>query len=127
MNKPDSYKISTALISVSDKTGIVDFAKQLVELGIEIYSTGGTEKALQNANIPCKSITNLTGFPESFDGRVKTLHPAIHAGLLAELDNSEHLSQLSKFGFKSIDLLVVNLYPFEEKLSIKDIPQKELI
>lgn len=127
MNKPDSYKISTALISVSDKTGIVDFAKELIELGVEIYSTGGTEKALQNANIPCKSITNLTGFPESFDGRVKTLHPAIHAGLLAELDNSEHLSQLSKFGFKSIDLLVVNLYPFEEKLAIKDIPQKELI
>lgn len=127
MITPDSYKISTALISVSEKTGIVDFAKHLVELGIEIYSTGGTEQALQEAKIPCKSITNLTGFPESFDGRVKTLHPAIHAGLLAELDNPQHLSQLSKFGFKSIDLLVVNLYPFEEKLAIKDIPQKELI
>jgi len=127
MNKTDTYKIKTALISVSDKTGIVDFAKQLVELGIEIYSTGGTEQALHHSKIPCKSITSLTGFPESFDGRVKTLHPAIHAGLLAELDNPDHLSQLDKFGFKSIDLLVVNLYPFEEKLSQKDIQQKELI
>jgi phosphoribosylaminoimidazolecarboxamide formyltransferase/IMP cyclohydrolase len=127
MNKTDTYKIKTALISVSDKTGIVDFAKQLVELGIEIYSTGGTEQALHNSKVPCKSITSLTGFPESFDGRVKTLHPAIHAGLLAELDNPDHLSQLDKFGFKSIDLLVVNLYPFEEKLSQKDIQQKELI
>jgi len=127
MNTPDTYKISTALISVSDKTGIIDFAKQLVGMGIEIYSTGGTEKALQDANIPCKNITSLTGFSESFDGRVKTLHPAIHAGLLAELDKPEHLSQLDKFGFKSIDLLVVNLYPFEQKLAIKDILQKELI
>lgn len=115
--KSDSYKISTALISVSDKTGIVEFAKQLNELGIEIYSTGGTAKTLKDEKIPVKSITELTEFPEILDGRVKTLHPTIHAGLLAKLDNGEHIAQLNKHDIKSIDLLVVNLYPFEETLA----------
>lgn len=115
--KSDSYKISTALISVSDKTGIIEFAHQLNELGIEIYSTGGSAKALKEANIPVKSITELTDFPEILDGRVKTLHPSIHAGLLAKLDNSQHVKQLNQHDIKSIDLLVVNLYPFEETLA----------
>lgn len=123
----NEYQIKTALISVSNKNGIIEFAKELASLGIIIYSTGGTEKALKAANIPVKSITDLTNFPEGFDGRVKTLHPAIHSGLLAQLDNPEHLKQLDSFGFKSIDLLIVNLYPFEEKLSQDEITHEELV
>lgn len=123
----DNYKVKTAIISVSDKEGIVDFAKELESLGIEIYSTGGTEKTLKNAGIKVKAITELTQFPECFDGRVKTLHPAIHSGLLAQLDNEEHLEQLNKFNYKSIDLLIVNLYPFEKKLNTPDIEHDELV
>lgn len=123
----DDYQIKTAIISVSNKEGIVDFAQKLENLGIEIYSTGGTEKTLKNAGITVKSITELTQFPECLDGRVKTLHPAIHAGLLAQLDNPEHIEQMKKFGYKSIDLLVVNLYPFEEKLSQENIEHEELV
>lgn len=109
--------IKTALISVSDKVGIVDFAKKLEQSGVLIYSTGGTAKALSEEGIEVKSITSLTNFPEILDGRVKTLHPAVHAGLLADLKNPAHRKQLEENKIRSIDLLVVNLYPFEATLS----------
>lgn len=120
MIKSDNYKIKRALISVSDKNGIVDFAKELSNLGIEIYSTGGTSKLLKDNNINVKSVSDLTGFPEILDGRVKTLHPIIHAGLLAQLDKESHLAQLKEHNIDSIDLLVVNLYPFEETINKTD-------
>jgi phosphoribosylaminoimidazolecarboxamide formyltransferase/IMP cyclohydrolase len=127
MLTPDNHKVKTAVISVSKKDGIIEFSKELTALGIEIYSTGGTEKSLHDAGIPVHSISELTNFPEGFDGRVKTLHPAIHAGMLAQLDNPDHVAQMEKFGFKSIDLLVVNLYPFEDKLDLDDITHEELV
>jgi len=127
MLTPDNHKVKTAVISVSKKDGIIEFSKELAALGIEIYSTGGTEKALHDAGIPVQSISALTNFPEGFDGRVKTLHPAIHAGMLAQLDNPDHIAQMESFNFKSIDLLVVNLYPFEDKLDVEDITHEELV
>jgi phosphoribosylaminoimidazolecarboxamide formyltransferase / IMP cyclohydrolase len=116
MITPENFKIKTALISVSDKTRIVDFARSLRELGIEIISTGGTAATLKENNIPVKNISEITGFPEILDGRVKTLHPTVHAGLLAAMDNPSHIKQIEDLGIGSIDLLVVNLYPFEEAL-----------
>ena len=113
---PDTYKIKNALISVSDKTGIVEFASQLNKLGITIYSTGGTAKLLAENNIPVTNVSDLTGFPEILDGRVKTLHPVIHAGLLADLSNPEHTKTMTEHKLSSIDLVVVNLYPFEQVL-----------
>lgn len=110
------YKIKNALISVTDKTGLVDFAKELVSFGVELFSTGGTMKLLADNNIPVKSVSDITGFPEILDGRVKTLHPAIHSGLLARLDDEQHIEQLNKLNLKSIDMVVVNLYPFEQAL-----------
>ncbi|MBC7288101.1 MAG: bifunctional phosphoribosylaminoimidazolecarboxamide formyltransferase/IMP cyclohydrolase [Armatimonadetes bacterium] len=106
-----------ALISVSDKTGIVDFARGLVELGFEILSTGGTKRALETAGIPVTAVEDYTGFPEILDGRVKTLHPKIHAGLLAVRDNPDHVEQLEAHGVTPIDLVVVNLYPFRETVA----------
>ncbi len=125
--KPDNYQIKTALISVSDKTGIVPFAQQLHEKNIIIYSTGGTAKLLQNNNIPAKNISELTNFLEILDGRVKTLHPTVHAGLLANLGNADHISQLNEHAINSIDLLVVNLYPFEQTLDNPDATHEELV
>lgn len=122
----DTHKIKRALISVSDKNGIVEFAKELAALGIEIYSTGGTMKTIAAAGVPVKSISDLTDFPEIMDGRVKTLHPKIHAGLLAVLNNDEHVKQMQEHGLESIDLLVVNLYPFEAALE-KQLPHDEMI
>jgi len=104
-----------ALISVSDKTGIVDFARGIVELGFELISTGGTYKALAEANIPVKYVSEITGFPEIMDGRVKTLHPLIHGGILAQ-DCVEHKEQMEQNGISFIDLVVVNLYPFRETI-----------
>lgn len=106
--------IKRALISVSDKTGILDFAKELKKFGVEIISTGGTAKLLQENNIPVKEVSEYTGFPEMLDGRVKTLHPKIHAGLLALRDNEEHIETLKKHDIGFIDMVVVNLYPFEK-------------
>ena len=106
-----------ALISVSDKCGIVDFAKELVSLGYEIISTGGTKTALDKAGIKTIGISDITGFPECLDGRVKTLHPAVHAGLLAMRGNKEHMSQLEKLGINTIDIVAVNLYPFKQTIS----------
>ena len=107
-------KIKRALISVFDKTGVVEFARALIKLGVEIISTGGTAKLLVENGIPCLQVSEITGSPEMLDGRVKTLHPAIHGAILAKQDNPEHLQQLQKQGLKPIDMVVVNLYPFEE-------------
>lgn len=108
-----------ALISVSDKSGIVEFAKELVSLGVEIISTGGTFGKLKEAGIPAMEISELTGFPECLDGRVKTLHPAVHAGLLAMRSNPSHMKQLEDLNIKPIDMVVVNLYPFKATI-LKD-------
>ena len=105
--------MTTALISVSDKTGIVDFARALHALGIRLVSTGGTAKLLADNALPVTEVAELTGFPEMLDGRVKTLHPAIHGGLLARRDVAAHMAALEQHGIGTIDLLVVNLYPFE--------------
>lgn len=126
MKTPSTHKIERAIISVSDKTGIVEFAEKLNTLGIEIYSTGGTKATIANAGIPVHSVSALTEFPEIMDGRVKTLHPAIHSGILADLGKEAHIEELEKHGLKSIDLLVVNLYPFEETLK-KNAPHDEMI
>jgi len=107
-------KIKTALISVYDKTGIVDFARELQNLGIDIISTGGTYNLLTQNGIKAKRVEDITGFPEMFNGRVKTLHPKILGGILAVRDNPEHIEQLKKFGIIPIDLVVVNLYPFSD-------------
>jgi len=112
-------EVRRALISVSDKSGIIEFAKGLSELGVEIISTGGTAKILREKGIPVKEVSDITGFPEMLDGRVKTLHPRIHAGILAVRSKKEHLEQLGKHGIEEIDLVVVNLYPFEQTISKK--------
>jgi phosphoribosylaminoimidazolecarboxamide formyltransferase / IMP cyclohydrolase len=109
----DLRRISRALISVSDKTGLVDFARTLVERGVELISTGGTRKALADAGLKVRDVSELTGFPEMMDGRVKTLHPKVHGGLLAIRDNKDHAASMQAHGIAPIDLLVVNLYPFE--------------
>ena len=105
-----------ALISVSDKTGIVEFAKDLQENGVEIISTGGTYKALKEAGLNVLEVSEVTGFPECLDGRVKTLHPIIHAGILAMRSVPEHMEQLKKFNIQTIDFVIVNLYPFKQTI-----------
>ena len=102
-------KIRRAIISVSDKTGIVDFAKALSSMGVEIISTGGTFKALRDAGVPVTEVSDVTGFPEMLDGRVKTLHPKIHAGILARRDVKEHMDAIEKMGIAPIDMVVINL------------------
>ena len=109
----DLRRVSRALLSVSDKAGLVDFARALSARGIELVSTGGTRKALADAGLPVKDVSDLTGFPEMMDGRVKTLHPIVHGGLLAIRENPEHEAAMLAHGIGPIDLLVVNLYPFE--------------
>lgn len=116
-----------ALLSVSDKTGIVNFAKDLIDLGFEIVSTGGTMRALIEANVPVTGISAVTDFPEILDGRVKTLHPKIHGGLLAKRDDSSHLEQIESHQIIPIDLVVVNLYPFQETISKQDVTVEEAI
>ena len=109
----DLRRVSRALLSVSDKTGLIDFARALSARGIELVSTGGTRKAIADAGLPVRDVSNLTGFPEMMDGRVKTLHPKVHGGLLAIRGNAEHEAAMLAHGIETIDLLVVNLYPFE--------------
>ena len=119
--------VKRALISVSDKTGVVDFARGLHELGVEIISTGGTMKAIADAGIPVKSVSEVTGFPEMMDGRVKTLHPMIHGGILAIRDNPEHVKAMKEHGITGIDLVAVNLYPFRETIAKPDVTRAEAI
>ena len=120
-------KVARALLSVSDKTGIVDFARGLVELGIEIVSTGGTAKELSESGIPVRSITDLTGFPEIMDGRVKTLHPKLYAGLLGVRDNPEHVAAAAEHDVEPVDLVCVNLYPFERTAARRGASEGEVI
>lgn len=110
-------KVKKALVSVSDKTGLVEFAKSLSELGVEILSTGGTMAALEKAGVPVIGVSEVTKFPEMLDGRVKTLHPAIHGGLLAMREKPEHMEAIKKHGIEPIDMVVVNLYPFESTIA----------
>ncbi|RJQ31881.1 MAG: bifunctional phosphoribosylaminoimidazolecarboxamide formyltransferase/IMP cyclohydrolase PurH [Actinobacteria bacterium] len=119
--------VNRALISVSNKEGIVDFAKGLSELGVEIISTGGTAKSLMDAGVNVIPISKVTGFPEMLEGRVKTLHPAIHGGILADRRKKAHLDQLTKAGYIPIDLVVVNLYPFKETVAKEGVTLDEAI
>ena len=119
--------IKRALISVSDKTGLVEFAKALCEFGVTILSTGGTAKALKDAGIPVVSVDSVTGFPEMMDGRVKTLHPKIHGGLLGLRDKAEHMAAMKTHGIEPIDLVCVNLYPFEKTVAKPDCTLEDAI
>lgn len=119
--------IRRALISVSDKTGIVDFSRELAKLGVEIISTGGTKSLLEKENVPVIGISEVTGFPEIMDGRVKTLHPAVHSGLLAVRDNEEHQAQMKELGLDYIDIVVVNLYPFKQTIAKPDVSYEDAI
>ncbi len=120
-------KIKRAIISVSDKEGIIDFARELQELGIEIISTGGTARLLQKEKIKVTSISEVTGFPEILEGRVKTLHPFIFGGILAKRENALHQKQIAEQKVDQIDLVVVNLYPFEKTISKKEVTLDEAI
>src|SRR6202451_358224 len=106
--------IQRAILSVTDKTGLVDFARQLSSLGIELVSTGGTAKLLRDSGIAVKDISDLTGFPEMPDGRVKTLHPKVHGGILHRREDSSHRAAVAEHGIPAIDMVVVNLYAFEK-------------
>jgi phosphoribosylaminoimidazolecarboxamide formyltransferase/IMP cyclohydrolase len=119
--------IKRALISVSDKSGIVEFAGELAKLGVEIISTGGTQSLLKEKGVPVIGISEVTGFPEIMDGRVKTLHPAVHSGLLAVRDNEEHQESMKKLGLDYIDLVVVNLYPFAQTIAKPDVTYEDAI
>jgi phosphoribosylaminoimidazolecarboxamide formyltransferase/IMP cyclohydrolase len=109
--------IRRAIISVSDKKGIVEFARELHSMGTEILSTGGTARTLRDAGVPVKEVSEHTGSPEMLEGRVKTLHPRIHGGLLARRDHPKDREEIRKYGIDTIDMVVVNLYPFEETIA----------
>ena len=113
-------KITRALISVSDKTGVIEFSKELARYGVEILSTGGTAKLLREAGLTVKDVSEFTGFPEMLDGRVKTLHPKVHGGLLGMRSNPEHVATMKEHGIENIDMVVVNLYPFEATVAKPD-------
>src|SRR6185503_16202801 len=123
----DLRPIRRALISVSDKTGILDLARELTRFSVEIISTGGTAKTLRDAGITVRDISDITGFPEMMDGRVKTLHPRVHGGLLAIRDNPEHVAALEQHRIEPIDLVVVNLYPFAETIKREGVTREEAI
>ncbi len=119
--------IRRALISVSDKTGIVEFSRELANAGVELISTGGTYNLLQQEGVPVIGISDVTGFPEILDGRVKTLHPAVHSGLLAVRDNENHQKAMQELGLDYIDLVIVNLYPFKETIAKPDVTYEDAI
>ncbi|HEU4631196.1 MAG TPA: bifunctional phosphoribosylaminoimidazolecarboxamide formyltransferase/IMP cyclohydrolase, partial [Gemmatimonadaceae bacterium] len=116
-----------ALLSVSDKSGLVDFARGLADLGWELVSTGGTARALRDAGLAPRDLADVTGFPEMLDGRVKTLHPAVHGGLLARRDDAAHMRAIAEHGIAPIDLVCVNLYPFRETVARADVTPEEAI
>ena len=120
-------RIKRALLSVSDKTGIVELGKFLSNKGVEIISTGGTMKALRDAGVPVTYVSDVTGFPEIMDGRVKTLNPKIHGAILAVRSNPEHMQALAEHNITPIDLVVVNLYPFRETISKPGVTEAEAI
>jgi phosphoribosylaminoimidazolecarboxamide formyltransferase/IMP cyclohydrolase len=116
-----------AIVSVSDKTGVTDFAKELIQLGFEVFSTSGTKKALVEARVPVKSVSEITGFPELLDGRVKTLHPMVHGGILANRKITAHMEELAKHNIGEIDLVAVNLYPFVRTVSREGVTLDEAL
>lgn len=120
-------KIKRALVSVSDKTGVVEFVKELKEMGVEIISTGGTAKALSDAGVKVTGISDVTGFPEMMEGRVKTLHPAVHGALLADRSKPDHMRQIAQQGIEPIDLVAVNLYPFAKTVAREGVSLEEAI
>jgi phosphoribosylaminoimidazolecarboxamide formyltransferase/IMP cyclohydrolase len=121
------HKISRALISVSDKTGIQDFARELTTRGVEILSTGGTHRALAEAGVAVREVSDYTGFPEIMDGRVKTLHPKVHGGILAVRDDAAHTAAMGEHGIDGIDLVVINLYPFEATVAKQGVERAEAV
>lgn len=120
-------KIERAIISVTDKSGIVEFANSLSGLGVQILSTGGTARALREGGLSVTDISDYTGFPEMMDGRVKTLHPKVHGGLLGLRDNPEHVEMMKEHGIKTIDMVVVNLYQFEKTVAKEGVTLEEAI
>jgi phosphoribosylaminoimidazolecarboxamide formyltransferase/IMP cyclohydrolase len=126
-SQPGEVRVRRALLSVSDKAGIVDFARGLEQLGVELVSTGGTARELAGAEIVTREIEDFTGFPEMMDGRVKTLHPRLYAGLLAKRDNDEHLAAASEQRIEQVDLVCVNLYPFEQTVARGDASDSEIV
>src|ERR1022692_1911981 len=122
---PGEVRVRRALLSVSEKHGIVELARGLEQLGVEIVSTGGTARELAGAGVPARPIEDFTGFPEIMDGRVKTLHARLYAGLLARRDDERHLAAGSEQGIEQVDLVCVNLYPFEQTLARGDASEAE--
>ena len=120
-------KIERAIVSVTDKTGIVDFARSLSKFGVQILSTGGTARVLREGGIQVTDISEYTGFPEMMDGRVKTLHPKVHGGLLGLRDNPEHVRMMKEHGIQAIDMVVVNLYQFEQTVAKEGVTLDEAI
>ena len=120
-------KIKRALLSVSDKSGVVEFARSLHEAGIEIISTGGTMREIRAAGVPVTYVSDVTGFPEIMDGRVKTLNPYIHGGILSVRDNPRHVEEMKEHGISPIDLVAVNLYPFKETIAKPNVTLAEAI
>ncbi|HEU4461509.1 MAG TPA: hypothetical protein VFR75_02835, partial [Solirubrobacterales bacterium] len=120
-------RVRRALISVSDKTGVVDFAKGLTALGVEVLSTGGTATALREAGVEVTDVSEFTGHEEILDGRVKTLHPRLHAALLARRDDPQHMATLEREGIEPIDVVCVNLYPFEQTVAGHDVAHEVAI
>src|SRR3954453_5801498 len=120
-------RIQRAILSVTDKSGIVDFARQLLALGVELVSTGGTAKLLRDSGIAVKDISELTGFPEMLDGRVKTLHPKVHGGILHRRNDAKHIATVAEHGIPAIDMVVVNLYAFEKTAAKPGVHFEELI
>ena len=116
-----------ALISVSDKTGVVEFARNLVEQGFEVISTGGTKKALQENGVPVIGVSDVTGFPEILDGRVKTLNPLIHGGLLGKFDDPSHMEQMNAHNIDPIQIVCVNLYPFQQTIEKPNVTVEDAI
>ncbi len=127
VTEPGEVQIRRALLSVSDKTGIVDFARGLADLGVELISTGGTARELEAAGLTVRSITDFTGFPEIMDGRVKTLHPKLYAGLLARRDEPAHMVAAEEQAIEFVDLVCVNLYPFEAVAARRGAAEAEII
>ena len=120
-------KVQRAILSVTDKTGLVEFARKLAALGVELVSTGGTAKLLRDSGIQVKDISDLTGFPEMLDGRVKTLHPKVHGGILHRRDVPAHKQAVAEHGIQPIDMVVVNLYAFEKTAAKPGVHFEELI
>lgn len=123
----DRIKIKRALISVSDKSGVVELAEALKEFGAEILSTGGTARHLENSGVEIRSVDQFTGHPEMLDGRVKTLHPKVHGALLARRDLPGHMREVSEMGLELIDMVVVNLYPFEQTVAREGVTLEEAV